>query len=161
MAYNPFIMATVTVRKGDTEFQITDLTLEQVKELIGVNGYGSHAPKPSVAALSTPQLPYVARISDFAGFLKNLSERGRLFLDTLRHHPHGIDSNTLAGKLGFQDARQIGGLTGAGITRIAKKYGVKMKDVYRAEITFPQKKRTVTFYPGKLILAMNEEKPAV
>jgi hypothetical protein len=152
---------TVTVQKGDTEFQIHDLTLEQVKELIGVNGYGSHIAKQSNPALSAAQPSFLTRTSDFTGFLKDVSDRGRLFLNTLQHHPNGIDSNTLAGKLGFQDARQIGGLTGAGITRVAKKHGVKIKDIYRSEITFPQNKRTVMFYPGKLILTMSEEKPAI
>ena len=55
-----------------------------------------------------------------------------------------------------------GGLTGGGISKIAKRHGVKVKDIYRIETTFPAGKRTVTFYPGKLVLTMDkEEKPAV
>ena len=161
MGYNDLAMAKVTLRRGEDEFVISDLTFEQVKELVGVNGYSSHAPKQPTSApvMAPPQL--LPLRNDYAGFSKNISDRGRLFLNTLQHHPNGIDSNTLAGKLGFHDARQIGGLTGAGITRVAKKHGVKAKDIYRAEVTFAGNKRTVTFYPGKLILEMNEEKPAV
>ncbi|MGA9508336.1 MAG: hypothetical protein WBV55_06790 [Candidatus Sulfotelmatobacter sp.] len=154
-------MAKVTIRKGEMEFEINDLTFEQVKELVGLNGYGGHASKPATAAPIQAQPQLFPQRNDYEGLFRSISDRARLFLNTLRHHPDGIDSNTVAGKLGFQDARQLGGLTGAGITRIAKKYGVRMKDVYRAEITFPQGKRTVKFYPGKLVLAMNEEKPAV
>ena len=162
MSYNDSAMAKVTIRRGEDEFLISDLTFEQVKELVGVNGYGSHAPKQPISAPVNMQPKLFSGNDDYAGFVKNISDRGRLFLNTLQHHPEGIDSNTLAGKLGFQDARQIGGLTGAGIARVARKHGVRIKDIYRAEVTFPGKKRTVTFYPGEaLSLVRNEEKPAV
>jgi hypothetical protein len=141
-------MAKVTIRRGDAEFEISDLTFEQVKELVGVNGHG-HAVPPTAA-------PH----DDFAGFFKAINDRGRLFISTLQHHPGGIEANTLAGKLSFNDARQLGGLTGAGVARIAKKHGVRVKDVYRTDVTMLSGKRTVMFYPGKLVLALNEEKPA-
>jgi hypothetical protein len=147
-------MAKVTIRRGDAEFEINDLTFEQVKELVGVNGHGHNA--PSAAA---PQL--LPLRDDFAGFLKVISNRARLFINTLRHNPSGIEANALAAKLSFNDARQLGGLTGAGVARMAKKHGVRVKDIYRTDITSPSGKRTVTFYPGKLVLALNEEKPAV
>jgi hypothetical protein len=154
------LMAKVTIRRDGAEFEINDLTFEQVKELVGVNGYGRHAPQVRVSADS--QLK--ADLKDiYAEFVNDLSERGRDFLRIVRQHfAGGIEANTLAGKLGFQDARQIGGLTGGGISKIAKRHGIKVKDIYRAETTFPTGKRTVTFYPGKLLLAMDkEEKPAV
>jgi hypothetical protein len=154
-------MAKVTIRRGNDEFEVSDLTFEQVKELVGVNGYGAHGPKQSASTPVAAQPQLIPPRDDYAGFLNSVSHRGRLFLEILGHHPEGIEANTLAGKLGFKDARQIGGLTGAGIARLAKKHGVKIKDIYRAEITFPANKRTVTFYPGKIVLAINEEKPAV
>src|SRR5437773_2361073 len=45
----------VTVRKGDAEFALEDLTFEQVKELVGVNGYGHAA--PAVSAVAPQILP--------------------------------------------------------------------------------------------------------
>lgn len=153
-------MAKVTIRRGDSEYEISDLTFEEVKELVGVNGYSSHAQKqPNPLPTIQPRL--ISPSDAYASFVKNLSERGGLFLAILGAHPNGIEANNLAGQLGFTDARQIGGLTGAGIARIANKYGLKIKDVYRSEITFPSNKRTVMFYPGKLILGALEEKPAV
>jgi len=164
-------MAHVTVRKGDTHFEIHDLTFEQIKELLGVNGYGQNAPSTAPTAASTgrttPAVPVVVshRHQDFHGFLSDISERGQIFITELRKHPEGMEANTLAGKLGYTDARQIGGLTGGGLAKIAKKYGVRLKDVYKPVVTFPNGQRTVTFFPGKLLMAMafefDAEKPAV
>jgi hypothetical protein len=153
-------MAKVTIRRDGAEFEVNDLTFEQVKELVGVNGYGHHAPQLRVPADSRLKTD----VKDiYAEFVSDLSERGREFIRIVRQHfAGGIEANDLAGKLGFQDARQIGGLTGGGISKIAKRYGIKVKDIYRAETTFPSGKRRVTFYPGKLPLTMDkEEKPAV
>lgn len=164
-------MAKVTIRKNDTEFEIHDLTFEQIKELIDVNGYRQHAPSVPAAAVSagrtTPAVAAVVtnRNQDFHGFLSSLSERGQIFISELRRHPEGIEANTFAGKLGYTDARQIGGLTGGGLAKIAKKFAVRLKDVYKVSVTFPGGKRTVTFYPGRMLMALafefDEEKPAV
>lgn len=160
MDYNDCVMPKVTIRRGQDEYVVSDVTFEQVKELVGVNGYASHAPKQTPMAIaSIPQrLPLR---DDYDGFVKAISDRGRVFIKTLQHHPEGIEANALAGKLGYQDARQIGGLTGGGLAKIGKRHGVKMKDVYRAETTFPGGKRTVTFYPCKFVSTVNEEKSAV
>jgi hypothetical protein len=155
-------MATVTVRKGDAQFEIRDLTFDQVKELIGVNGYsrpsaGESKPAAGVSLASLP--PH----RDMDGFLKNTSDRGRAFVRALLHHPDGIEANALAAKMGFQDARQIGGLSGGGLVKTAKKHGIKLEHLYRREITMgADGKRTVIFFPGRLITAMSAiEKPAV
>jgi hypothetical protein len=155
-------MAKVTVRRGDTEFAVEDVTFEQIKELIGVNGYGSHTP---AATPGVPQmmLRAVTKEPNFYAFVGALSERGKTFISILKNHPEGIEANELAGKLGYQDARQIGGLTGGGLAKIAKRFNVKLVDVYRARVTFPGEKRTVTFFPGKYIVAAIEreqQKPA-
>jgi hypothetical protein len=164
-------MPKLTLRRNDAEYTIEDLTFEEVKELIGVNGHGQHAPSAPVLAVSikrtTPAIPAVVvnPSQDFHGFLSNLSERGQIFITELRKHPEGIEANTFAGKLGYKDARQIGGLTGGGLAKIAKRFGVRLKDVYKAAITFPSGQRTVTFFPGKLLMALafefEQEKPAV
>jgi hypothetical protein len=158
-------MAKVTVHRGDAVFEITDLSFDQVKELIGVNGHAPGATKLSIPAnedLPTP-IEITARKPDFSAFLNAISDRGRDFVRLLRDHPDGIEANELAGKLGYQDARQIGGLTGGGLAKIAKRHSVRLKDVYRAVISFPDGKRTVTFFPQKLIknLSAEQQKPAI
>lgn len=156
-------MAKVTIHRPDGDFTVEDISFEQVKELVGVNGYGSHAPQEAVASTPAKNLFPIrtTKEPDFRGFLAKLSERGRLFTDTLRHHRDGIEANLLAGKLGFRDSRQIGGLTGGGIAKAAKGHGIRLKDIYRVETTFPNGTRTVKFYPGKLILGIEQEKPAI
>jgi hypothetical protein len=158
-------MAKVTIRRDNEEFEVSDITFEEIKELVRANGYGRHA--APVAAESAPAPPFsvrpiTAKAPDFQGFLLALSDRGRLFVEILQHHPAGIEANSLAGKLGFKDSRQIGGLTGGGIARTAKKFGVRVQDIYRPQVTFPSGKRTVTLYPGKSTIELSEEeKPAV
>lgn len=159
MSYNGCVMANVTIRRNGTEFEVTGLSFDQVKELVGVNEpIQANLPLRPVSAIAPMQLPMR---SDFKGFLKTISDRGRVFISTLRQNPQGIEANALAFKLGYQDARQIGGLTGGGIAKIAKRHAIKIQDIYRAETTFPSGKRTVMFYPGVSVLAMiDEEKPA-
>lgn len=150
------VMAKVTIHRPTGNFTVEDLTFEQVKELVGVNGYGSHSAHESpVSIASSPR-------SDYQGFLEHLSDRGKLFVNILKHHPMGIEANELAGKLSFNDARQIGGLTGGGVAKAAKKCSINLRHVYRTEIIRSlDGKRKVTFYPGKLVLGGEQEKPAI
>src|SRR5258708_9814566 len=112
-------MAHVIVRNGTTEFEIHDLTVDEIKQLIGVNGYGQHAPSTPVAMVSTqrttPAAPVVVTnpLQDFHGFLSSLSDRGQIFVTELRKHPEGIEANAFTWKLGYKASRPIGGLTGA------------------------------------------------
>jgi hypothetical protein len=158
-------MPKLTLRRDDAEYTIEDLTFEQVKELVGVNGYGRH--HETVAPVTAPpaQLrPRPVTHPDFKGFVDAISDRGKDFISLLKHHPEGIEANSLAGKLGYNDAKQIGGLTGGGLAKKAKSHAIELKDdVYRVEITFHGGKRTVMFYPGKFILdaVREQEKPAV
>src|SRR5713101_8272391 len=122
-------MAKVTIHRPTGDFTVEDITFEQAKELVGVNGYGSHAPQESTPV--TNLLPIRAtREPDYRGFVDHLSERGRLFIHTLKHHPMGIEANDLAAKLSFTDARQIGGLTGGGIAKAAKKHSINLRHIY-------------------------------
>jgi hypothetical protein len=160
-------MPKVTIHRPSGDFTVEDITFEQAKELVGVNGYGSHAPAQQSAGgeAALPSLkPITLRPStepNFSGFLNGISERGKKFIEALREYPDGLEADLLAALLDFNDARQIGGLTGGGIAKIAKRYNVKILDIYRSEATFPGGKRLVMFYPGKAVLAMEKEKPAV
>lgn len=148
-------MAKVTIHRPTGDFTVEDITFEELKELVGVNGHNPH---------SAPQSPVKTTLplrTDYKTFLAHLSDRGRLFVDILKHHPMGIEANDLAAKLDFKDARQIGGLTGGGIAKIAKRHGIKVREIYKMEITSPNGKRTVTFTPGKLVFGSEQEKPAV
>jgi hypothetical protein len=117
--------------------------------LVGVNGNGHHAS----AGVAEP---------DFAGFLEAVSGKGKRFLQELKRRPHGVDFYDISKVLGFHNSHQLGGLTGGGLSKYARKYHVDLDHVYRREETFPEGKRTVKFYPGKLLLEhLEEEKPAI
>ncbi len=153
-------MAKVKIRRGDAEFEITDITFEQLKELVGMNNGHQHMSAVPVL-IEEPLRPRPVG-PDFEGFTNALSERGRAFLAILRQHQKGIEAHELATALGFADARQIGGLTGGGVAKIAKRFHVNLQHVYSVKVAFPDNKRTVTFYPGKLLLSTLDEqrKPA-
>lgn len=149
------LMAKVTIHQRDGRtVEISDLTFEQVKELAGVNGY-SHAArsrKRNIVKHNEELDVYVENSAqDVHGFLSHLSDRGRDFIKALRDNPNGVEANSLAGLLKLNDARQIGGFTGGGLAKLAKQYKVRMHEIYKSNVSFPNGKRTRTFYPGKLI----------
>ena len=132
--------------------EITDLTFAQVKELAGLNG---HAPNP-VASSRRGRVPGSATAvlssgPNIHGFIADLTDRARLFIAALRDHPDGVDLDAMATLLELSDAKQIGGFTGGGLSKFAKKHHIDMKDIYKTEVKFPDGKRTLMFYPGKLV----------
>jgi hypothetical protein len=148
-------------REGGQTIEISDLTLDEVKELAGLNGHSASA---HPAAPSLPKKIAVrASDSDVDGFMAALTDRAKTFISILQQHPQGIEANSLAPLLGLNDPRQIGGFTGGGLAKIAKRFKIKMNDIYKSEVTFPNKKRTRMFYPGKVIKRqpLQMEKPAV
>jgi hypothetical protein len=124
------------------------------------NGHDAEAPISYGGPLA---LPFeLNEAPNFNFFVDALSDRGKKFMLELKERIHGIDAYEFASLLGYENPRQIGGLAGGGLAKIAKNTGINLKDVYRTEITFSKGKRTVRFYPGKLLLALpKEEKPAV
>ena len=148
MLYNETMTKVLIRREGGVTIE-ADLTFDQVKELAGVNGHNYRAP----VSVSASPLESI-RVPNFTTFMETLSERGRKFVVELKARPNGIDAYEFAKLLGYQEPRQIGGLTGGGIAKAAKTTGINLRYVYRTEIKFPEGKRTVMFYPGKLLLAL-------
>ena len=161
-------MAKMVLKLEDGQTVEISLTLEEVRELAARNG---HAPASIPAAVPTPapappekeiEMRVATLEPDVEGFMAALSDRARSFIEILKKHPHGIEAFALAPLLGLNDPRQIGGFTGGGLAKIAKKFRIKMKDIYKSEVTFPNRKRTRMFYPGKVIKRqlLQMEKPA-
>ena len=139
-----------------------DLSLADIKELMGLRSSSLNGHIPIPAALNNEQRqPIPAALlspqEQLDQFMRGLSERGRQFVQLLKEHPKGIEVNQLVSRLGFTTASQIGGLTGGGLAKVAKRTGVRLPSIYRTQITTPNGVRTVTFYPGKSIAS---EKPA-
>ena len=141
-------MARVVLKRENGLTIEADLTFEQIKELVGVNGYHAVASRQQVESHSQQSLP---GIEDFDAFYNDLPERGKLFIKVLREHPKGIDAATLAPLLDFESGNQIGGLTGGGLSKTAKRHSIKVRDIYTTDVKFPDGKRRRMFYPGKLL----------
>lgn len=144
-----------------------DLSLADIKELMGVRSPNGHQPYPpkdeqrvSPAAPEATPAQNSTNEERFKTFYQGISERGRSFFDMLKDHPGGIEANAFAEQLGFTKPTQIGGLVGGGLSKIADREGLLLSKLYRKEITNPDGVRTVTFYPGKLLLQVMNEKPA-
>jgi hypothetical protein len=134
-------MAKVRITKPDGQiFDVSDLSFDQVKELVGVNG---HATKDVIQRF--PREP------DYEGFKKSLSENAQKFLKILRENPSGINAEHLADKLGFNSGTQIGGMTGGGISKNANKYKLELTDIYTIEVDQQNGQRVTVYKPGKEI----------
>jgi hypothetical protein len=121
--------------------EIPEISVEQLKELVGANGHGSNGTTGRQATFAP----------DFEGLKKSLSENARKFLRVLRENPAGISADHLAAKLGFTSGTQIGGMTGGGIRKNADKYHVELTDVYKLEVSQQHGQRLTTYKPGKEI----------
>lgn len=146
-----------------------DLSLADIKELMGMasaNGNHSSAPVPIPAPRKRrgrrPKVTNTVTNSeggDFEGFIADIADRGRLLINVLKDHPEGINAYELAKRLHFDNPVQIGGVIGGtSMSKFAAKHGIVLSDVYSRKTTFPDGVRTVTYYPGSLVLKM--EKPA-
>jgi hypothetical protein len=138
-------MANVKITNNDGKvIELSDLSFEQVKEIVGLNG---HAPR------SVPQRGASVNPRDFTpdydGFKGSLTAKAKKFFQILRENPNGISADNLAEKLGFSNSSQIGGMTGGGIGKVAPKHGIKAGSLYATEVKRENGKRVVLYRPGK------------
>ncbi len=143
-------MPKVTITRNGQQFEISDLTFDQVKELVGMNGHAREEAKRPQERKGASLHP-ADFVPDYPGFKKALTPKAKLFLKILRDNPNGISADHLASQLGFQAPVQIGGMTGGGMGKIAPTYGVDMENVYVREIKFLNGERRVIYRPGKAI----------
>ena len=151
-------MPKVTIKREGLTIE-AEVTFNELKELVGVNTANGHKPSPLAAPLpSRPEpIPISGDVPSLDKFMASLSEKARLFISVMREHPKGIEASELAPLIGFSTANQIGGLTGPGISTMAKKLGIKPSDIYKSEIIFPGGVRKRMFYPGRLLVQTHPE----
>ncbi len=142
-----------------------ELSLNDIRELFGVKvvSNGNHAPIPAAvpafrpvkeirSAAATETITIPSPETAYANFMNAISDNGRKFLHILRQNPAGVEASQMMEHLGFTNVNQIGGLTGGGLVRLGRKFGVDAPDIYRSEITTSNGKRKVTYYPGEAVL---------
>jgi hypothetical protein len=155
-------MPHVTLERNGIKVE-GDLSVADIKDLMGIAPTNGHHDLPSKKQPPLPPVQDAASsehdaIEPYDQFLREISAPGRQFLELLKENPDGIDAQAVAVALQLPSRASIGGLTGGGLARVAKRTGIKLPNVYRKEITSPHGVRTVMFYPGKLLM---NGKPAV
>jgi hypothetical protein len=134
-------MAKVRITRPDGQiFDVSDLSFEQLKELVGVNGH--------VAKHGIQRFPRLAD-PDYDALKRKLTDKAKRFLQILRDNPDGISRDHLSEKLGFRTGTQLGGMMGGGIAKHAEKYHIELTDLYTVEVRHEDGQRIVTYKPGK------------
>jgi hypothetical protein len=147
--------AIIKRSNGDV-IELSNLTDQLVRELLGVNSNNGSGHAPPPARRGRPRKQSVSmRINDgtpdYAGFKKTISESGRKFIEVVRQHPNGIVADELAEKIGLKNAVQIGGITGGGLAKVARRFNVELANVYTIEKKFENGMRETRYRPGKEI----------
>ncbi|HKI11323.1 MAG TPA: hypothetical protein VKA02_04360 [Candidatus Acidoferrum sp.] len=140
---------TVVLTTSTGTMEVSGLTLQEVKELAGLNGHANPATRGVRATVRRAVTRHSTGEPDFIGFKQNLSVLAKKFLDVLRLNPNGIRAETLAEKMGVKSTTQIGGITGGGMSRLAKRFDVDLDDVYSRETSFEGTERRTIYKPGK------------
>jgi hypothetical protein len=138
----------VVTKPTGERFEISDLSLSDIKELAGLNGHGNGnliAPSRSSVEMRAVRVGP----ADYREFFKALTPKAKKFVAILRDNSQGISADNLAEKLGFKSGAQIGGLAGGGMGKSAKKHGVDLSQVYRREVSSENGVRQVLYFPGK------------
>jgi hypothetical protein len=148
-------MAKLTVKRGDATYEV-ELTAQELREFLSDNG---HSRAPSLGPVLPVSLAPRKNPSDFATFYTTLNERGQKFFDVLGLNNGGISAESLATKIGF-DSFQMGGLISGSITKKAKECGLRVSDLYVSKLETKEGKTVKTFYPGRMVLEI-QQKPAI
>jgi hypothetical protein len=151
-------MAKITIRKSNGEtLEISDinLTMQEIRELAGSTTNGNGNAPSTTRARRLRKQSVSMRINDstpdYAGFKKTISDSGRKFIEVLRQHPNGILADNFAEKMGLKAAVQIGGITGGGLSKVAQRFNIDLKNIYTVEKKFENGMRSTTYTPGREI----------
>jgi hypothetical protein len=144
-------MPHVTLERNGVKVE-GDLSVADIKDLMGITPTNGHHVLPSKKQQPSSLAQEADAVEPYDQFLREISDAGRQFLELLKENPNGIDAQGVTVALRLPNRASIGGLTGGGLARVAKRTGVKLRNVYRKEITSPNGARTVTFYPCKLLM---------
>jgi hypothetical protein len=139
-------MPTVKITKEGQTFEITGLTVAEIRELVGTNGHNERVSPARRAGVRNRSVD--SQQPDYASLKASLTDKARKFFQILHDNPNGITSEFLAAKLGFQSGSQIGGMTGGGIAKIAGKFGVDVESLYMTKVVFGPNGRVVTYHAG-------------
>jgi hypothetical protein len=138
-------MANVKITQSDgTIVEVSELSIEEVRQLIDrSNGNGHHR-----TAASPRKYMNTRNSPDYAAFKMALSENAKKFFSVLRTNPAGISADHLCEQLGFNTTNQIGGVTGGGVSKLAVRFRIDLKELYSVEKRFDNGERRITYKAG-------------
>jgi len=140
----------VTVTLANKNTVEVDMTLEQFKEFVGVNGHNANGSgnARAVPLNDTPSLATSTYTPDYGLFYRSLTQNAKRFLEILTRNPNGISADQMAEQLGFNAPVQIGGMTGGGMSKTAGKFGLDVRRFYTRQVKFENGERRVIYKPG-------------
>jgi hypothetical protein len=142
----------VTIAMEGKTIEVSGLSVQEIKELIGMNGHANIGGRATRVSSAKSALPRTSNGEpDYIGFRKALTEKGKKFIDVLKQHPNGMQADELVEKMGYESPTQIGGTAGGGMSRIARNFNVDLDNVYTRETTFKNGIRQTVYKPGKHI----------
>ena|SRR5580658_4594254 len=146
-------MARVTIQRPGNITINAEMSIDELKEFMGMNGNGPAPVTQETRNTGRGSVDNHDTVS-FEQFYEGLADRSRRFVDAVfAAGPSGIESTDLAKVLGFTQPRQIGGLTGGGLAKSAKKAGLTTSDIYATGYTSTNGKDQRVFYPGPFLKA--------
>jgi hypothetical protein len=145
-------MKNVKITEKDGRIiEVSDLSFDEVRELLrfngNENGNGHARTTASVAQSSEIKLPSEPK-PEYARFRFGLSDHAKRFISILHQNPGGVSADSLAEKLGFKSTNQIGGVTGGGLSKMAKTFNIDLDDIYMKEVTRKDGQRVVIYIAG-------------
>lgn len=143
-------MARVMIQQGDATIE-AELSVTELIELAGLNG---HKKVESVTPRHQEEsmLESASSTERASAFFKALSERGRAFLHFVKAAgAGGVSAEGVAQNMGLKNRYQIGGITGGGLSKSAKRFGFKVEDFYKKIVDSQNGVRTVVFKPGRML----------
>jgi hypothetical protein len=141
-------MADLKITNNRGTFEITNLSVDDLEKIIGLNGHNGNS-TPSTPSKLTPPPRYSNDDPDYAAFKRKLSGKAKQFIVILSQNPNGISADHLANQLGFTSGVQLGGMAGGGLAKHAVGNNVDLDTVYTREKVFTNGQRRVIYRPGK------------
>jgi hypothetical protein len=138
-------MADLKFTNDKGMFEITNLSLEDLQKIIGLNGHDRNRTSTKL----TPPPRFSTDDPDYAGFKRKLTGKAKEFITILARNANGISADNLASQLGFTSGVQLGGMAGGGLAKHALDCNIDLDNVYLREKKFVNGERRVLYKPGK------------
>jgi hypothetical protein len=144
-------MKSVKITEKDGRvIEVSDLSFDEVRDLLRLNGNGHSQAVTTPITVAHHQVKFTAE-PEYAKFEIGLSDYARKFISVLHQNQAGISADLLAEKMGLKTTAQIGGVTGGGLSKLAKEFNIDLDDIYLKQVLRVNGQRIVMYKPGKEI----------